>query len=319
MDKISVIIPVYDVQDYLADCLESVINQTYKNLEIILVDDGSTDKSGVICDEYAQKDGRIKVFHKSNGGPSSARNCGLNDFSGEYFSFVDSDDVIDEKYIQTLYENVKRENCSLSVCSYLCFNDVIEREEDEYECSVLTGKECFQKILDGQIDLTVAWGKLYKRDFFCDFRFNEGQNNEDEVYANNFIFVKEIVYTPCKLYFYRNNENGIIRGNFSLSKLSALEALEIREKFLLENGFDEFFDQNRKNLLYKIIFLYFECKKAGFKEQKRALKVKFKSYFDKKNTSFTKKDLFRLKLFKFCPPLYKAVTELNRRIKCRKK
>lgn len=319
MDKISVIIPVYDVQDYLADCLESVINQTYTNLEIILVDDGSTDKSGVICDEYSKKDGRIKVVHKSNGGLSSARNSGLNVFSGEYFSFVDSDDVIDEKYIQTLYENAKRENCSLSVCSYLRFNDVIEREESKNEYSIFTGKECFQKILDGQIDLTVAWGKLYKRDFFGAFRFNEGQNNEDEVYANNFIFVKKIVYTPCKLYFYRNNENGIIRGIFSLSKLSAIEVLEYRERFLLENGFEKYVDQNRKNLLYKIIFLYFECKKAGFKEQKKALKVKFKSYFDKKNTSFTKKDLFRLKLFKFCPLLYKAVTEFNRRIKCRKK
>lgn len=320
MDKISVIIPVYNVEKYLSECLDSVIRQTYANLEIILVDDGSTDTSGVLCDEYAKKDERIKVIHKPNGGLSSARNSGLNVFSGEYFSFVDSDDVIDKKYIQTLYDNVKRENCNLSVCSYLRFNDdVIEQEEIKKEYSLFTGKECFQKILDGQIDLTVAWGKLYKRDFFGAFRFNEGQNNEDELYANNFIFVKKIVYTPSRLYFYRNNERSIINSGFSLSKLSAVEALESREKFLLEHGFEEYVHQNRKNLLYKIIFLYFECKKAGFKEQKKALKVKFKSYFDKKNTSFTKKDLFRLKLFKFCPFLYKTVTDAIRRIKCRKK
>lgn len=316
MDKISVIIPVYDVQDYLADCLESVINQTYTNLEIILVDDGSTDKSGVICDEYAQKEGRIKVFHKSNGGVAQARNFALRLVTGKYFAFIDADDVVLPEYLQILYTNLTENNCEASFCSY---GDKMENLCPSGEVVIVDGRELMRRIVNGQRDLSVLWGKLFSFESFSSFIFPDYAVGEDEVFVNRTCLLKRVCYTTAKAYFYRTNPKGLINGGFSLSKLSALEALEIREKFLLENGFDEFFDQNRKNLLYKIIFLYFECKKAGFKEQKRALKVKFKSYFDKKNTSFTKKDLFRLKLFKFCPPLYKAVTELNRRIKCRKK
>ena len=105
-DLISVIVPVYNVEKYLNKCIDSIINQTYKNLEIILVDDGSQDSSGKICDEYTKKDNRIKVIHKENGGVSSARNIGLNNATGEWIAFIDADDWVDEEYLQTLFNRI---------------------------------------------------------------------------------------------------------------------------------------------------------------------------------------------------------------------
>lgn len=321
MDKISVIIPVYNVENYIRKCLDSVINQTYKNLEIILVDDGSTDKSGKICDEYAIKDERIKVFHKQNGGLSSARNYGLDNMNGVYFTFVDSDDAISDLFVETLYTNLILNEASVSVCSYKSFTDNLEKDEVvlDKKIEILSGKEALHKILSGSINFTVAWGKLYKTENFQELRFPIGKNNEDEFYVNEICLAEKWVSTSEELYYYRFNQNGIINGKFNLSKLVAIEALENRKKFLIKNGFSEDVDLNDKNILYKIIFLYFECKKAGYKKQAKELRKKYKEYYNSKNTSFNKKDKFRLKLFKICPCLYRVITETNRRIKCRKK
>ena len=124
MDKlVSIIIPVYNVEMYLAECIESVLKQTYQNLEILLIDDGSTDNSGKICDEYAKKDKRIKIIHKENGGVSSARNKGLDIAQGEYITFIDADDFVAENYVQALYKNLKENDSDLSFCKYSYFKD----------------------------------------------------------------------------------------------------------------------------------------------------------------------------------------------------
>ena len=116
---ISVIVPVYNVENYLPRCLDSIINQTYTNLEILLVDDGATDNSGKLCDEYAQKDNRIRVFHKENGGVSSARNMGLDNATGEYIAFVDSDDYIDKCMYEIMLNSSVQNNADIVVCGYL--------------------------------------------------------------------------------------------------------------------------------------------------------------------------------------------------------
>ena len=144
MDKISIIIPVYNVGLYIRRCLDSVVNQTYKNLEILVIDDGSTDYSGRICDEYAQKDNRIKVFYKENGGVSSAKNVGLRNFLGDYIGFVDSDDWIEPGMYETLYKMIKENNVTLSVVNFSrdtgsC--SVIEEAKEEIPNRVLTQNE----------------------------------------------------------------------------------------------------------------------------------------------------------------------------------
>ena len=119
MDKlISIIVPVYNVEKYVAECIESIIKQTYQNLEILLIDDGSTDNSGKICDKYAEKDKRIKIIHKENGGVSSARNLGLDLAQGEYIAFIDSDDFVSNKYIESLYSAIEHKDAEIVLSKY---------------------------------------------------------------------------------------------------------------------------------------------------------------------------------------------------------
>lgn len=319
MDKISVIIPVYNVEKFLRECLNSVINQTYKNLEIILIDDGSQDKSGAICDEYALKDQRIKVFHKENGGVASTRTFGLSEMSGKYFTFVDSDDVVDCDYIKILKENLEKSSAQISVCSYLDFKNDIPLSYKNTDCEIFDGKEFMKRILNGQKEFSVLWGKLYLAELFKNYKFQNFTVGEDEAFVNEISLLSKIACCKDTLYFYRRNENSLINGKFTIDKLSGLESLEYRNDFLKSHDFNDFLDLNCKAILYKIIFLYFECKKAGYKNQLKQLKKKYKEYYNSKNTSFNKKDKFRLKLFKNCPWLYRVITETNRRIKCRKK
>ncbi|HBF44853.1 MAG TPA: glycosyl transferase family 2 [Clostridiales bacterium] len=319
MDKISVIIPVYNVEKFLRECLDSVINQTYKDLEIILIDDGSQDNSGAICDEYALKDQRIKVFHKENGGVASTRTFGLREMSGKYFSFVDSDDVVDCDYIKILKENLEKSSAKISVCSYLDFENSLPLSYKNTDCEIFDGKEFMKRILNGQKEFSVLWGKLYLAELFKNYKFQNFTVGEDEAFVNEISLLSKIVYCMDTLYFYRRNESSLINGKFTLDKLSGLESLEYRNDFLKKHDFNDFLDLNCKAILYKIIFLYFECKKAGYKKQSKDLKRKYKEYYNSKNTSFNKKDKFRLKLFKICPWVYRVITETNRRIKCRKK
>ena len=320
MDKISVIIPVYNVENYIRKCLDSVINQTYKNLEIILVDDGSTDKSGEICDEYALKDERIRVFHTQNGGVSLARNVGLKKVTGKYFTFVDSDDFVATVYVERLKEILEKNASNVSVCAYKEFFDDEEvKYNTKNEITVLCGRKMMENLLNGQKVFSVLWGKLYLYDDFKNFIFTDVTVGEDEIFVNELSLYNKIAYDSSELYFYRKNFNGLINSPFNLSKISSLKALEIRNNFLKDQGLNDLVDLNEKNILYKITYLYFECKKAGYKEQLKFLKIKYKEYYNAKNTSFNKKDKFRLKLFKNCPWLYRVITETNRRIKCRKK
>lgn len=183
---ISIIIPVYNVQDYLDECIKSIINQTYKHLEIILVDDGSPDKCPEICDIWEKKDGRIKVIHKSNGGLSSARNAGLEIAHGEYISFVDSDDFLPNNAIEILYSRICQDNkigiVSGQIYRYKdnsvsIFNKSWEITEEE----CLSTQDFFLKTMNMTISHTV-WNKLYRKDLLSDIRFRNGRNNEDTLF-----------------------------------------------------------------------------------------------------------------------------------------
>jgi len=317
MDKISVIIPVYNVEKYLDECLESVVNQTYKNLEVILVDDGSTDKSIQICEKYANQDSRVKLYKKGNEGPGFARNFALEKLTGNYFTFIDSDDAISENYILTLYTSIKQNNADISLCDYSSENidqDIIKNEE------ILNKMDLFEKMVKGNTLFSVCWGKLYNTDKYKHIKFNNFLVSEDELYLQNiYQETTKAVLCKTKLYFYRNNQNGIIKGKFTKEKLSAINALELREKFLKENEYLDLYYINRVSLLYKIIFLYFQSKKFLEEKERLNLRKKFDNYykFDKKTIS--KKDRFWLGLFKFSPCLYNSVYKINRSLKCKKK
>jgi glycosyltransferase involved in cell wall biosynthesis len=215
---ISVIVPIYKVQDYLDECIESIINQTYSNIEVILVDDGSPDRCPQMCDEWAKRDSRIRVIHKKNGGLSSARNAGLDVAKGEYISFVDSDDFICKDALENLYNRIKDDK-SIGITSGLIYryqDGSINNFKDQWLCSkeiVIPSSEFLLETMSQKTSYTV-WNKLYRRDVIGNTRFREGRNNEDTLFMydlgkNIAILNVSMVEIPYYVYYYRYREDSI--------------------------------------------------------------------------------------------------------------
>ncbi|AXI26460.1 glycosyl transferase family 2 [Gemella sp. ND 6198] len=227
-DKISVIVPVYNVEQYLERCVDSIINQTYKNLEIILVDDGSTDNSGKLCDELVQKDDRIRVIHKENGGLSSARNRGIEEATSDLIGFIDSDDYIDKDMYELLLNNLKKEEADISMCGhYDVFSGVVENQVTKIQQWKLTKEEAIKMVMEAKILSVTAVNKLYKKILFEDLKFEIGKIAEDA-----FIMVKLldkcniIAATNEKKYYYIHRGNSITTQKFSPKFLNVIEAYE---------------------------------------------------------------------------------------------
>lgn len=225
--KISVIVPVYKVEKYLEKCLNSILNQTYKNLEIILVDDGSPDNCGVICDQYAKLDNRIIVIHKENGGLSEARNAGLNIASGDLIGFVDSDDYIEPSMFQVLYDNLVSHKADISLCGvYLVDDDEKELGHLIVENKTCTGKEILEKYDFFYGGYVVVWNKLYRKEIFEDLRFKKGRIHEDEfIFHHVFSKCSTVVSVPIPLYNYLQRPNSIMGNHSGNEQLDVMEAL----------------------------------------------------------------------------------------------
>lgn len=213
-ELVSIIIPVYNVQDYLQECLNSVIEQSYNNLEIICVDDGSKDNSGIICDEFSKKDARVKVIHTSNQGLAMARNSGLDYVTGEYIAFVDSDDVIEKDYILILLTLLKKNDADISGCRcYRNGNDgqyIYPKENNIFD--FVSGPEEFMvRFYNNYFVFVPAWGKLYKASIWKDFRFYNRRFVEDAPMIRPIIFkCKKIAWCQKPLYFYRSRETSLM-------------------------------------------------------------------------------------------------------------
>ena len=253
MEKISVIVPFYNVENYANRCINSIVNQTYKNLEIILVDDGSKDSSGIICDEWKDKDSRITVIHKQNGGLSDARNEGIKYTTGEYIAFIDSDDFIDKDMFEVLYNNIKETDSQISVCKY------IQVEEDEKfkfikskEKTIYSKREAIEELLSEKKITNHAWNKLYKKELFKTIRYPKGRNFEDiGTTYKLFSECNRIVYSPCECYAY------IVRGNSITGNVSEKSLFD--QVFLVKERYeyiDKKFDLKNDNLINRIYFIY---------------------------------------------------------------
>jgi glycosyltransferase, group 2 family len=214
-NKISIIIPVYNVENYIERCIDSLISQSYINLEIILVDDGSTDKSGEICDRYAVVDNRIKVIHIKNSGRGEARNIGLSQANGQYIGFVDSDDWVEKDLYKYMIENIEETKADISICAYYECLDDIKNKKMLYEKSfVCTGKEALHYTMSNVIGvywLNIAiWNKLYKKAVVENIRFR-GREYEDIMYNAEVIYsARNVSYINKCLYNYRLSRTGSI-------------------------------------------------------------------------------------------------------------
>ncbi len=208
---ISIIVPVYKTESYLRKCLNSIVNQTYKNLEIILVDDGSPDNCGKICDEYAARDSRVKVIHQKNRGLSAARNAGLKIATGEYIGFTDSDDWIENDMFETLYLGALKYGTDIAVCGFFYVKGTQYRELREEHTVLLSREDALHHLLLDNTITNHAWNKLYKRELFDDVCYPEGRTFED-VATTYKLFEKadKIVFLNSSKYYYLQRDNSII-------------------------------------------------------------------------------------------------------------
>lgn len=228
-EKISVIVPIYNVEDYLTRCLESIIHQTYDNLEIILVDDGSPDQCGNICDKYKEKDERIIVIHQKNKGLSEARNSGIEIATGAYLFFVDSDDYIKEEMVEHLYNNLKENTAQISCCNHIdVYNDdkfvVLKADKDMV---LMNSKKALSEFLFGKTVDVVAWNKLYDARLFSDIRFRANKLFEDH-FTTYLLLDKAdvIVHSYEPLYYYCKRKTSIGGASFSERTMDLKEALD---------------------------------------------------------------------------------------------
>jgi len=234
MHKISIIIPIYNVEKYLSACVESIIHQTYQNLEIILVNDGSTDACPQICDEYATKDQRIKVIHKTNGGLSDARNAGYEKVTGGYLAFVDSDDKVALDLYQNLIETSILYNADIVECGFLKFQDEkdLEKTIEHNKVEEFETEKALELLLKEDLK-QVVWNKLYKSDVVNNLLFEKGKIHEDEFWAYQiFARAKKIVRVNKALYFYRQQNDSIMAEKYSVKRLAGIEAREERIEFV---------------------------------------------------------------------------------------
>jgi glycosyltransferase involved in cell wall biosynthesis len=314
-DLISIIVPVYNVEKYLSQCINSLINQTIKNLEIILVNDGSLDNSGKICDEFSKIDNRIIVIHKENNGLSSARNAGLEIAKGNYIGFVDSDDWLDETMYETLLKLIKDNGSDISCCKFFKAADSGEKipaidNETIQSFTNIEGLNNFYNDLYTQT--VVAWNKLYDKNLFDNIIYPTGKIHEDEGTTYKLFYkANKITYTNKPLYYYRTTPNSITTRKFNKKRLDIIDVYDEKIKFIRTINNTEIYSKTLKWYLFTLINCYFECYDNMEDNEKYLTSIK-------KKISETYKDYNRAKekqlhwvilfsIFKFNPKLYKFI------------
>lgn len=280
MALISVIVPIYKVQDYLDECVESIINQTYSNIEIILVDDGSPDECPNMCDAWAKKDSRIRVVHKKNGGLSSARNAGIEVANGEYICFVDSDDFICKDALQNLYNRIK-DDATVGITSGMIYryqDGCTSNFKDVWLCSVekvIPASEFLLETMSQKTSYTV-WNKLYRREVVGNTRFREGRNNEDTLFmydlGKNITSMNVcMVEIPQYVYYYRYREDSIC----TTSKIPLAIDILGNYELMMEDC------KNTYSRLYDVLYLSYVRTLYGFVDSLLLNPVWYPLYFTK--------------------------------------
>lgn len=239
MELISIIIPAYNIKRYLSECLDSIIMQTYTNIEIILIDDGSTDGTADICDQYADKDNRITVIHQNNIGSAASRNVGIDFFTGEYVTFIDGDDILSRRFIERLFIAIRDRNADIAECNayYLNNNNVIEYNTD-VSAMYETNHSIMEAYLKDYLIKTVIWNKLYKKSIIKGTKFVPGKFIDDEFFSYKVLAkAKRLVHIDEYLYYYRQHADSIMGQSrkYSLKNLDALEGCATRALFVKEH------------------------------------------------------------------------------------
>ena len=247
MDKISVVVPVYNVEPYLQRAVDSLLCQTYENLQIILVNDGSPDRCGEMCDAYAQKDSRVQVIHKENGGLSSARNAGIDLADGAYIAFLDSDDYFQPTMLERLYTVAEKENCDIVQCEFYRFCDDPSHDPEPGEVQIITPDQALTCI-DEPVYMA-AWNKLYKRELFEKIRFPHGKIHEDVGTTYRLFYeAGRIAVMKDAMYGYYENPDSITTSKVKMNKLDLVDMYAEQVIFFKEKGLENNRKRSANNL-----------------------------------------------------------------------
>lgn len=309
---ISVIVPVYNVEKYLNNCVKSVLGQSYKDLEIILVDDGSTDDSGLICDFWKEKDNRINVIHKKNGGLSSARNAGLSIANGNYIMFVDSDDTIDSNMVNVMYDTITENSSDIVICDYQRIKNEKPKvcDVNNFEIETMNYDDLWEEIF-GHLNNS-SCNKMYKKELMNNISFKNGIiHGEDLLFNLDYLSnCKKGTKINCKFYHYYIRENSITKAPFSKNcfneivvKDYALEIIKNRYPLQIKNA-QKFCFRARMNVLRSIYKSNYEDK---YQEEVVALKSYIKKHYSNVKSNLKFKEKVEYFLFFNFKKLYKEM------------
>lgn len=283
--EISIIVPVYNLENVLLRCVHSILNQTFTHFELILVNDGSTDESGKLCDELARHDARIKVIHKKNGGVASSRNAGLNIAQGKFIGYVDNDDYINKHMFATLYDIAIKNESDIVVCDYV---NVKEDEHVDIDAHVesaglhhFTNQEAVDQIyIKRDATFVYPWNKLYRRHLFTNIRYEEGNLYDDESVAHKLLYEsKKTTYLQSTFYYYVTRKGSMVNSPFHVGKFGRIYALKDREVFLRKKN--ERYLHGKALIHYlEMFFWYYHVAETTLKDIDSELK-KLKTTFNK--------------------------------------
>lgn len=324
MELISVVVPIYKSELYLDRCIISIVEQTYRNLEIILVDDGSPDSCPQICDKWEKKDSRIKVIHQKNSGVSMARNAGISNANGKYLMMVDSDDYIYYGMVEALYKEMKSHDADLSIC------DFIEGSASTFEfiydlsasVEVIKAENALKRIyIDSKkaLQYVVPWGKLYKKELFEGIQYPEGKIFED-IYVTHQILYRcdKIAVLPQKLVYYFQYPESIMNKKFHVGKLDYLGALKQRIEFYRNHDLNELTQIAYDEYIHALIWEYSRAKDLlADKKVMEGIIGSYRSIYQKGYSSkrYPKENELFLRVFNFNPELIMLYWKITAKLK----
>ena len=315
---ISIIVPIYNAEKYLNQCIESILEQTYENIELILVNDGSKDKSLEICNIWSKKDKRVVAINKTNGGVASARNAGLDIAKGQLITFVDNDDIVEKNIYEKMYSDMLTHNADIVMCNSRSFTSLESRSDkgyQNYEPFEISNKELVHRMLSFEkIFCSSVWSKLYTKEIIGNVRFKEEITLGDDYYFNGVIYpkVKCFYYNATPLYNYRIREGSICRSGvgahfFDKYKVAGFLKEELQQYDFIKQVEIEKFELS---VLYEIVYnLFFEkADRAILKTWKNKLLERFKSV--KKNSKVSIKHIVKINMLVYFPNLYMKLTSI---------
>ena len=311
MEKISIIIPIYNSENYLKQCIESIVNQSYKNIEIILIDDGSTDESLKICNEFAKKDHRIKVYKGKHEGVAVSRNIGIDNSTGECICFVDSDDIIDSNYVDILITLLHKYNSDIAEADFGLLNQKNKKTKNREH--LYTATEMMHRLYEKDgIRTGIITNKLYKKYIFEELRFEKNIVNEDDFIIHKIFFETngKIATTDLKLYWYRQHKQSR-QQTFNKQRIEILKVFDDRKKYFINNK--KLLDENEVAQIDMILYLYHLCKAYNYTSEEKILKEQFEDKYKSLNVKINLKKKVKYYMFSRFPNFVAYIISLKQR------